>query len=71
MTIPAISGAPAAAPQAAPARTADGDYAKANAQTSQVKDNDGDYKPMAAAGSAAASSSGGVQAALTLLKTGG
>ncbi|MGP0011735.1 hypothetical protein [Pseudomonas sp.] len=74
MTVSAISGAPvvaAAAPQAAPARAADGDYVKPNAQTSQLKDNDGDYKPSAAASSPAASSSTGVQAALTLLKTGG
>ena len=73
MTVSAISGAPAvvAAPQAAPARSADGDYVKANAQTSQIKDKDGDYRPTAAANAAAASSSSGVQAALTLLKTGG
>jgi uncharacterized membrane protein YkoI len=73
MTVSAISAAPAAAaaPQAAPARAADGDYLKANAQTSRIKDNDGDYKPTAAASSPAASSSGGVQAALTQLKTGG
>ncbi len=74
MTVSAISGAPAvaaSAPQAAPARAADGDYVKPNAQTSQLKDNDGDYKPSAAASSPVASSSTGVQAALTLLKTGG
>jgi hypothetical protein len=73
MSISAISGAPAvaAAPQAAPARSADGDYLKANSQTSQTKDNDGDYKATAAASSPAASSSSGAQAALTLLKTGG
>jgi hypothetical protein len=73
MTVSAITGAPAvaAAPQTAPARAADGDYLKANAQTSQTKDNDGDYRPIAAASSPAASSSSGVQAALTLLKTGG
>jgi hypothetical protein len=73
MTVSAISGAPAvpAAQQAAPARAADGDYLKTNAQTSQTKDNDGDFKSIAAANSPAASSSSGVQAALTLLKTGG
>jgi hypothetical protein len=71
MTVSAISGAPAvaAAPQAAPARAADGDQTQPSAQTAQVKDNDGDYRP--AASSPAASSSSGVQAALTLLKTGG
>jgi hypothetical protein len=73
MTISAVSGAPAAVAvsQAAPARAADGDRLQASAQTSQTKDNDGDYKPIAAASSPAASSSSGVQAALTLLKTGG
>ena len=73
MTVSAVSGAPAvvSAPQAATARAADGDRLKPNAQTSQTKDNDGDYKATAAAGSPAASSSSGVQAALTLLKTGG
>jgi uncharacterized membrane protein YkoI len=73
MTVSAVSGASAlaAAPQAAPARAVDGDYLKANAQTSQIKDNDGDYKPNTAANSPAASSSSGVQAALSLLKTGG
>ena len=69
MTISAVSGAPAvaSAPQAAAPRAADGDRMQASAQTAQSKDNDGDYKPS----SAAASSSNGVQAAITLLKTGG
>jgi hypothetical protein len=71
MTVSAISSAAASAPQAAAARAADGDRLQAGAQTSQIKDNDGDYKPIAAASSPAASSSSGVQAALTLLKTGG
>ena len=73
MTVTAVSGAPAvvSAPQAAVTRAADGDRMQASAQTSQTKDNDGDCKPIAAANSPAASSSSGVQAALTLLKTGG
>jgi hypothetical protein len=73
MTVSAVSGAPAAvsAPQVAATRDADGDRAQASAQTAQTKDSDGDYKPIAAASSAAASSSSGVQAALTALKTGG
>jgi hypothetical protein len=52
-------------------RAADGDYLHRSSKTSQVKDSDGDYKPLAASSSAAATSSSGVQAALTLLKTGG
>ncbi len=52
----------------APARAADGDYVKANMQTSQAKDSDGDYKPN---GAALATSSPNVQAALTTLKKGG
>jgi hypothetical protein len=73
MTVSAISAAPAvaAAPQAAATRAPDGDYLQPSAQTSQIKDNNGDYKPTAAASSPAASSASGVQAALTLLKTGG
>ena len=73
MTVSAVSGAPAvaSAPQVAATRAADGDRMQASAQTAPTKDNDGDYKPVAAAGSAAASSSSGVQAAITLLKTGG
>ena len=73
MTVSAVSGAPAvvSAPPAAATRAADGDRTQASAQTAQTKDNDGDYKPIAAASSPAAASSSGVQAALTLLKTGG
>ena len=72
MTVSAVSGAPAvvSTPQVAATR-ADGDRTQASAQTAQTKDNDGDYKPIAAAGSPAAASSSGVHAALTLLKTGG
>jgi hypothetical protein len=73
MTVSAVSSAPAvvSAPPAAATRAADGDRTQASAQTAQTKDNDGDFKPIAAATSAAASSSSGVQAALTLLKAGG
>ena len=73
MTVSAVSGAPAvvSTPQATSPRAADGDRAQASAQTAQTKDNDGDYKPIAAASSPAASSASSVQTALTLLKTGG
>jgi hypothetical protein len=75
MSVSAIGSAPTnvPAPQtaAANARAADGDYLKANAQTSRTKDSDGDYKPTAAASSPAASSSANVQAALTTLAKGG
>ncbi len=69
---PAAASAPAATTAPAPAkvqRAADGDYKVANAQSSQVKDKDGDYKPLAA--SPAAQSSGKVQSALSILKVGG
>lgn len=68
----ASASASASAPAASPAkvqRAADGDYKVANAQSSQVKDKDGDYKPAGA--SAPAQSSGKVQSALSLLKVGG
>jgi hypothetical protein len=73
MTVSAVSGAPAvvSAQQSSATRAADDDRLKPSVQTSQIKDNDGDYKTIAAANSPAASSSSGVQAALTLLKTGG
>ena len=74
MSVASVSAAPtagAAAPPiaAGPARTADGDYKSASVQTSQTRDSDGDFKPMASA--AAAQSSAAVQASLTSLKTGG
>jgi hypothetical protein len=69
-SVPASIPAPQTA-AAAPARAADGDYKKANMQTSQSKDSDGDYKASAAVGSPAATSSANVQAALTLLTKGG
>ncbi len=75
MSVSAIGSASASipAPQtAAPkARAADGDYLKANTQTSQTKDSDGDYKPNASSSSPAATSSPNVQAALTTLAKGG
>lgn len=53
-------------------RAADGDY-KTKGAGHEVKDADGDYKPtqVAAPTSAAASSSSGVQSALTTLTKGG
>jgi len=75
MSVSAIGSPPAPAsipaPQtaaAANARAADGDYLKANMQTSHAKDSDGDYKPTS---SPAAASSPNVQAALTTLQKGG
>jgi hypothetical protein len=74
MSVAAISagstptpGAPAS--PARPARAADGDYKTANLQSSQTKDNNGDYKPLTSP--AAAQSSPAVQASLTSLKVGG
>ena len=55
--------------KAATARAADGDYKVRNAHTTQTKDSDGDYRPLAS--SAAAQSSSAVQAKLTTLKAGG
>ena len=52
-------------------RAADGDYKVANALSSKVKDNDGDYKPVTAASSAAAQSSSAVQVLLSSLTIGG
>lgn len=49
------------------AKAADGDYKVKGASTSQVKDSDGDYKPK----TAVASSSSGIQSALSALKLGG
>ena len=69
-SVPASIPAPQTA-AAANARAADGDYVKANMQTSQTKDSDGDYKPNGAASSPAATSSPNVQAALTSLAKGG
>ena len=62
---------PNVASESAPAtaRAADGDYKVRSALTSQVKDADGDYRPVAA--SAAARSSSAVQSTLSDLKRGG
>ncbi len=67
------ASASVAAPQAAAAnaKAADGEYLAPNMQTSQTKDSDGDYKPNVAASYPAATSSPGVQAALTTLAKGG
>ncbi len=74
MSVASVSApsTPAASPPpvaAGPARAADGDYKAASARTSQTRDSDGDFKPMARA--AAAQSSAAVQASLTSLKVGG
>ena len=53
------------------ARAADGDYKVRSAQTSQVKDSDGDFKALAAAKAPSTQSSSGVQSALASLKKGG
>jgi hypothetical protein len=50
-------------------RNVTGDYTKPTPLTSQVKDSDGDYKPIAT--SPAASSSSAVQSALASLQSGG
>jgi hypothetical protein len=73
MTISAVSAAPAvvSVPQSVAPRAADGDRLNPSVKTSQSKDDDGDHKAIAPAGSPAASSSSGVQAGLARLKTGG
>ncbi len=75
MSISSVSSVPAAAPSplsaSSHARAADGDYKAANVNSSRVKDTDGDYKPIAAASTAAARSSNAVQSSLSALKAGG
>jgi hypothetical protein len=71
MSVSAISPAPVNASSASLATAADGDYKARNALSAQAKDSDGDFKPIAAAGSAAAQSSSVVQSALPSLKKGG
>ena len=74
MSVSAISSASAApvqTPAPVAARAADGDYIARGAQTSQTKDSDGDYKPLAAATSPAAQSSNATQSALSVLAKGG
>ena len=66
---PAASVAAPASSSPATARAADGDYKTRNVHTAQIKDSDGDYRPLAS--SVAAQSSSAVQAALTSLKAGG
>jgi len=71
---PARSAAPSpatAAPTPSAARAADGDYKKANMRSSQTRDSDGDFKPLAKAASAAAQSTSRVQSSLSSLKVGG
>lgn len=74
MSVPAVSSAPIAPVNVSAtsyATTADGDYKAQNALSAQAKDGDGDYKPIAAAGSAAAQSSSAVRSSLPSLKMGG
>jgi hypothetical protein len=61
---------PVTTPVAAPtAQAPNGDYLVRNSKTSQTKDSDGDYQQLPK--SPAATSSNGVQAALSNLKMGG
>lgn len=60
---------PPASAALAKARAVDGDYKTPNPMSSHVKDNDGDYKALAA--SPAAQSSSTVQMSLSKLRTGG
>ena len=73
MSVSSIASTPAPVQTNAPvvARAADGDYKARSAQTSQTKDSDGDYKPLAAAQSPAAQSSSATQSALSVLAKGG
>ena len=74
MSVSAVSSAPPPPVNASPASyatAADGDYKARNALSAQARDGDGDFKPMAAASTAAAQSSSAVQSALPSLKQGG
>jgi hypothetical protein len=74
MSVPAVSSAassPVAASQASYARAADGDYKAKNSLSVQIKDGDGDFKPVAAPSTAAAQSSSAVRSALPSLRQGG
>ncbi len=74
MSVPAVSStlvAPANVSAASHATAADGDYKAQNALSAQAKDSDGDFKPIAAPGSAAAQSSSAVRSSLPSLKMGG
>jgi hypothetical protein len=66
---PAVVPAQNSGPVSSTAKAPDGDYKAPGAGRSKVKDSDGDYKALPA--TPAATSSSGVQAALTDLKTGG
>ena len=71
MSVSGVSSAPTAAINVSSisvARAADGDYKARNALSAQVKDKDGDYRPIAATSSAAAQSSVAVQSSLPSLK---
>jgi hypothetical protein len=67
----ASASASVSAAKLATARAADGDYKVRSSLTSQIRDGDEDYKPIAAANAATAQSSNAVQASLLLLKKGG
>ncbi len=74
MPVSAVSSAPPPPVNAGPASyatAADGDFKAKNALSAQAKDGDGDFKPVAAASTAAAQSSSAVQSALPSLKQGG
>jgi hypothetical protein len=71
MSVSAISPAPVNVGSVSLATAADGDYKARNALSAPAKDSDGDFKPVAAASSAAAQSSSAVQSALPSLKKGG
>jgi hypothetical protein len=71
MSVSAVSPAPVNLGSASLATAADGDHKARNALSASAKDSDGDFKPVAAASSAAAQSSSAVQSALPSLKKGG
>jgi hypothetical protein len=71
MSVSAVSPAPVNVSSASLATAADGDYKARNTLSAPTKDSDGDFKPVAAASSAAAQSSSAVQSALPSLKKGG
>ncbi len=73
MSISGVGSTPSTQTQAlsSTTRAPDGDFLAPSAKTTQVKDSDGDYRPVATTSSAVSTSSSNVQAALNSLKTGG
>lgn len=69
--LPSTSPPPVASAISTAARASDGDYKARNSHTSQVKDSDGDYRPITAQSSPASVSSSAVLTALTSLTKGG